>query len=266
MAARLIDPSLPQTFGSLVRRGWPGGTGVLLAPLLVAVLPGMAGGLAGAGVGLAGLTWLLSISRHIEERATPVDPQIEAVGQARSVLRMLIRMLTLALTLALSLVLAGLVLGFLAIMTVLVVTLVAMGIMASSGFDFAQAGTSPDAMQTAMAAYRETPGWQICLGVFGVGLAAWLFAVALFLPSPAQSVREGRVVVLEGLRRSRGRGIALLVLLGVALAPALSAGLLVPNGPVHALATGLTALLLALASLRADAVLPQFSIETDRPS
>lgn len=237
MAARLIDRSLVSDWAGVLHRAWGGALVLVIAPLFTALLPGATGVLMGGALALIGGTWVLSGASR------PMPPRVALLAACLG--------------------LAGLVLAFLAIMTVLVVTLVTMGIMASSGFDFEQAGASPEAMQAAMDAYRQTPGWQICLGVFGVGLALWLFAAALFLPAPAHSVRAGRLVVLEGFRRSRGRGVALLVMLVLALAPALVASLLAPPVLIAALGTGISLLLLALVSHRAHAVLPDLSAQID---
>ena len=102
------------------------------------------------------------------------------------------------------------VLGFLLLLTLLTTTLVVIGVMAGSGFDFDLAGQAGEGFEQAMAAYRQTPGWLICQGVFLFGLAAWVYAVARALPFLPGVLLKSRVIALEAFSWTRGRGVKIL--------------------------------------------------------
>ncbi|NBC20683.1 MAG: hypothetical protein GVY06_06490 [Alphaproteobacteria bacterium] len=144
------------------------------------------------------------------------------------------------------------VLGFLLLLTLLTTTLVVIGVMAGSGFDFDLAGSPGAGFDQAMAAYRDTPGWLICQGVFLFGLAVWVYGVARSLPFLPGVIAKRRVIVLEAQKWSRGYGLKILAAL-----------ILVMTLPVLLAASGFRiapAIVWMRAPMEAIALLPAFYV------
>ncbi len=161
-------------------------------------------GLAGwAGAGLAALLahWL-SLRLALDQ---PLRPGSAAEG-AR---------------LAASLLLTGFILAFLAIMSLLAVTLANLAVMAGAGFDFDASAEGGEAARAAMDAFRAGPGWQLAQAVGLVGAVLFAGAIARALPAGATSIAEGRIVAMQAFHRTRGRTLVLLAALACVLAPAL---------------------------------------------
>lgn len=125
-----------------------------------------------------------------------------------------------------------LVLGFMLLLTLLTTTLVVIGVMAGSGFDFDLAGQMPDGFEQAMMIYRDTPGWLICQGVFLFGLAVWVYAIARALAFVPGVIIRQRVIALEAFNWTRGHGIRILAAAMICLVlPVLFACAVIMPGP-----------------------------------
>ncbi|MEO0465754.1 MAG: hypothetical protein AAF216_04370 [Pseudomonadota bacterium] len=102
--------------------------------------------------------------------------------------------------LAVSMVLTLLILAFLGLLAVFGSSLASLAIMAGAGFDF-----SAEDQAAAMEAFQSTPGWQLCMVVFGLAGLVFLFAIVRSLPVIAASVRDNRIVAMEAFGWTRGR-------------------------------------------------------------
>jgi len=205
-ATMTVAPFLRNTWARL-RRPCPVSLGVAaLSALGLTVLSGLSAMPGAIRLGLSGLIAVFAMTAllRVELTGRGAHPGGEAYWRD-------------AARLAASALLVTLVLGFLAIMTLLAVTLAAMAVMAGAGFDFEAVGGAPEQSEAAMASFRATPAWRIVQGVFYTGLFVWLVGVARCLPFAGASVRESRIVALEAFTRSRGRGLAFLVGAGLVL-------------------------------------------------
>lgn len=124
--------------------------------------------------------------------------------------------------------LVAFILVFLAVMTLMACGLGTFAIMAGSGFDFDLASQGSEGFEQAMAAYQDTPGWQLSLVVSLLAVALFAGAVARSVPFSAASAKERRVVALEAFNWTRKR--AVLLACGVSVFVAVPAGLAVASG------------------------------------
>ena len=119
-----------------------------------------------------------------------------------------------------SLILKWLILGFLAIMTLLAVTLCTLAIMAGAGFDFDASGQGGEAAEAAMAAFQATPGWQLAQVVALLAALLMAGAIARGMPVGAASLQAERIVAMEVFNSTRKQAARLLLLkLAVLYAP-----------------------------------------------
>lgn len=146
-----------------------------------------------------------------------------------------------------SAVLVGFILLFLGVMTLLASGLAAFAIMSGSGFDFDTASQGTEAFEAAMAAYQETPGWQLAMTIFLVALVLFLGAVARSLPFAAASAVERRAVALEAFNWSRKNGARLLGAMAIFCGAPLLVAYLVVISFQGAIASFSAAILYALA-------------------
>lgn len=230
---------LADVAGTLARHATP----LLVLALFVAgaaYLAAPAGATGWAGAGLAAfLAHWLSLRLALGQPLRPGAGTAPVAGEGAR--------------LALSLLLVGFILAFLAIMTLLAVTLAVLAVMAGAGFDFDASAEGGEAARAAMDAFRAGPGWQLAQAIGLVGASLFAGAVARALPAAATSLAEGRVVAMEAFHRTRGRTVILLAALLVTLAPAIAlmiAAALAPDAvrTLSAAATGLAVPLSALLS------------------
>lgn len=103
-----------------------------------------------------------------------------------------------------SLLLVGLVLGFLAIMTLLAVTLASLAIRAGAGYDFSAEPV------IAEAAYTASPARQLEYVAGLVGILVLCMGIARSIPALAASLAQRRIIALEAFNWTRGQGVRLL--------------------------------------------------------
>lgn len=216
---------------------------LLLVLVLVVGVAGAAYALAGLGpTGVLGVMAIAFVAHWSALRATagqsPI-PTSPAEG-----MRLLV-----------SLILKWLILSFLAIMTLLAVTLCTLAIMAGAGFDFEASGQGGEAAEVAMAAFQATPGWQLAQVVALLAALLMAGAIARGMPVGAASLQTQRVVAMEVFNSTRKQAarllllklavlyapIGLIIAVGIASEPSMRAG-------VYALGVGFTVVCNAILS------------------